>query len=554
MRRIRTLRSAWIVLLIALICAGNAAAAVHASINRNRVAVGETVLLDIGSDGNAEPDFTPLDTDFDVLGRSNSSQTSIVNGRTTSLQTWTIALSPRHGGALRIPALAIGGEHTDSIALNATDQPAPAAGNGASAFIENTLDDEHPYVQQPVMYTVRLYYAVTLLAARLDVLASDGTGLRQIGDDAQSTTMIGGRRYNVIERHYLFTPERSGSLTLPAPSFHGRAVGEGFDGMIDGTAVGARGQPKTLQVRARPAQAFEPWLPARTIVLDVDSPSAPLHAGEPFTLTVKLTGEGVTAAQLPDPQLPQIPGAQIYPEASSFQDSMRDGRLLATRTRRFAIVPNATGNLQIPPIVQSWWDVGNDRAAQTRAAVPTLRVLPGAALIQQADPASAAGDAISTGAMSWWKNLRVWHAVALLLAMGWIATAWWAWRRLRRTTGAMIDQNPFAARNNPSNSPPRGPTLTRALALGELDAITLSLLDAAADPHAQHLSDVVQRLADPAQCAAVKMLDAARWGGSDPAPALHALRSAFAQPPRWRGHRGMDCSADVLPPLYPQPA
>ena len=553
MRCVRMFRSGSIALLFSVAYAGNAAASVRASVDHDRVAIGGTVVLSVSSDGNAEPDFAPLAADFDVQGRSTNSQTSIVNGRTTSQQVWTVGLSPRHGGALRIPALTVGGEHTDPIALSVTEQPTPAVGNGAPVFIESALDAEHPYVQQSGIYTVRLYYAVTLLDGTLDAPSSDGINLRQLGDDTQSSAVIGSRRYNMIERHYLLTPERSGTFTLPAPSFHGRAAGEGFDGMFDGSAVDARGQPKALAVRARPVQAADPWLPAQSIALSIDPPSGALHAGEPFTLTVKLSGEGVIAAQLPDPQLPSIAGAQIYPETSSFQDSGRYGHLLATRTRRFAIVPNVAGTLRLPPIVQPWWDVRNDRAAQAHVAAPMLQVLPGTAPTASADPSARSIGVTPTLASDWWSSLRVWQFTALLLAIGWVATALWAWRRARSAAAAMVDAGALhAAHGNDLKPLRRGPTLTRALALGELDAIAFALLDAAPGTRAQHLVDVAQRLDDPSQSAAVQALDMARWGGGDAASALSALRKSFAQPPRWRGHRVMERGDDVLPPLYPR--
>ena len=164
--------------------------------------------------------------------------------------------------------------------LSVTEQPTPTADDGASVFIESALDTEHPCVQQSSIYTVRLYYAVTLLDGTLDASPSDGINLRQLGNDAQSSAAICGRRYNVIECHYLITPERSSTFKLPAPSFHGRAAGEGFDGMFDGSAVDARGQSKTLAVRVCFVQVADLWLPAQSIALSIDPPSGTLHAGK----------------------------------------------------------------------------------------------------------------------------------------------------------------------------------------------------------------------------------------------------------------------------------
>src|SRR3546814_2150935 len=84
------------------------------------------------------------------------------------------------------------------------------------------VDDDDPYVQQSVGYTLRLYYATPLVSGQLDQATPDGASLQRVGSDLQYTRLVGGKRYTVVERRFLLVPERSGPLTIPGARFSGR--------------------------------------------------------------------------------------------------------------------------------------------------------------------------------------------------------------------------------------------------------------------------------------------------------------------------------------------
>lgn len=559
-----------IAIMMFLLASANAAAAVRASLDRDHVALGDSVTLTIASDASgAHPDLSPLRADFDVRGTSTSSQTNIVNGSMQSNMQWSVALVPRRIGTIAIPALTVGSERTQPLRLDVSAQPdAPSsalanAGNGGTVFIETTIEPSAPYVQQTLIYTVRLYYGVALLpGATLDVPPSDNGDLRQLGDDVTSSTVVRGQRYDVLERHYLLQPEHSGALHLAAPGFHGR-VAVGIDSLFDDSAVGggaagdkgdvrAVGKPLEVQVRPQPAQAGNPWLPARAITLEAEPPSAPLHAGEPFSVVIKLSGEGVTASQLPEIALPAMAGAQVYPEPSSTSERVRNGILFAERTRRFAIVPAQTGSMRLPELTMPWWDVVNDHAALARLAAPALQVLPGVSTVNSVGKGSSsnAGNIPSTligGASEDASALRGWQIATASLAMMLAIALWWGWSRGLRVAVPAAQAINAVARTN------HAPTLARALSLGDASAIAQALLEAAPGVPARNLAEIAQRLDDPAQRAAVQAFDTARWSsdGTPSTQAMAQLREAFKQPPRWSRRVPPASRDDALPPLYP---
>ncbi|HTA64644.1 MAG TPA: hypothetical protein VK753_03990, partial [Xanthomonadaceae bacterium] len=450
------------------------------------------------------------------------------------------------------PSSAGSGSQTDA-------QPTARSGNsGDPVFIESSIAPEKPYVGQATIYTLRLYYGVALLDAALDVPNGDNGDLRQVGTDERSSVVVQGHRYDVLERHYLLQPEHSGSLHISAPVFQGRTLPDlnsVFDDSLGDGGLRALGKAIDVQVRPRPAQAGDPWLPAQSVQLTVDPLPSMLRAGEPFSVVVHEVGEGVSASQLPEISLPAIAGAQVYPEPSSTIERARAGSLQAERTRRFAIVVDHAGRLHLPDLTLPWWDLGNDRAALARVALPQLQVQPGSVGQGAVDANASKPDGVATTAQATGSGLpsiasRGWQVATFVLAALLALALAWGWRR------GQADSADASAHDGGSDmqAPRSTHALIHALIRGEPAAIAQALCEAAPAPRPQHLREVAQRLDDPAQRDAVLAFDATRWSGDGlpSAQALAQLRTAFARAPRWTAPAKSRSHADALPPLYPE--
>src|SRR3546814_14982212 len=79
-----------------------AQAQVRAWIDRDQVALGETLTLNVETTdaGARAPDWSPLEKDFIVSGNSSSRQVEIVNGRPSTRMLFAVALQPRLEGLL----------------------------------------------------------------------------------------------------------------------------------------------------------------------------------------------------------------------------------------------------------------------------------------------------------------------------------------------------------------------------------------------------------------------------------------------------------------------
>jgi hypothetical protein len=77
-------RWAILALLLAAVSANIAQSAVTATVDRNRISLGDTLRLQITASDDEEitdRELQPLLQDFEILQRSSSSNTSIINGR-----------------------------------------------------------------------------------------------------------------------------------------------------------------------------------------------------------------------------------------------------------------------------------------------------------------------------------------------------------------------------------------------------------------------------------------------------------------------------------------
>lgn len=545
----------WLALLLWLCCIlpGSAQAVARASVQPDRITLGNTATLIIETDeSGAEPDFSVLDAHFVVRGQSRSMQTSIVNGRQSSSTSFQIELEPREAGLVSIPAIPVGSSSTEPLTLTVLPPTPGSPERGDPYYVETELSSNTPYVQQPVLYTVRLYYAVQLVDGNVEARAPEHANLQQIGEDQNRQVEIGGRRYKVFERRYLLTPEQSGTLTLPQAQFRGRAQVDGGRGFFAGVEnVSAVSQPQTLQVRPQPDGAPQPWLPARSVALTRSALPTEPRAGEPLMLELQLSADGVTKEQLADLKLPPIAGAQVFPEPAQSTDSIVDGQPVTRRTQRFAIVPAQPGPLTIPAITVDYWNTARDSADQARLEAVTLTIAKGntaapiapaapviapTAPISQSDagPGTSADPALLT-------RLRNWQIAALTLAIALVAALSWGWRRGRSAL--------TAAAATPT--PARPQSLPAALQSADLKRIAAALC---ADSDCLSLGALAAQLGDSAQREAVQALDAALWANAESSgqdSLLQQLRSAFKRPIQRIGAAPGNHSNAALPPLYP---
>ena len=553
-------RNLILAMLCVLLCAAGlttAQAATRAWLERNEVAVGESVILNIESDeATATPDLSPLMADFALEGQSNNHSVQWINGRQQSKTTYAVTIAPKRAGSLTVPALQVGSQQTQPLALQVSGAAAPSAADGSSgAFLETEVDDANPYVQQSVGVTMRLLYGVPLASGELDLDTPEGASLQRIGEDVQSTREVNGRRYNVVERKFLLIPERSGTLTIPGPRFVGRGAGGWMDDFLGGNSreLRANGAPKTLTVRAQPANAPQPWLPLRDLRMRYVAAPQSLRAGEAAELVVEVIAEGATQAQMPEIPTPSIAGAQVFAEPPQYDETFSGGSPQVKLTRRYSIVPNGAGKLTVPGIKLGWWDVRSSAAKTATLPDLDLEVAAGsgnfsANALPNATQGTTAVDVGAAAGEGMRIPVRAWVWMAVVFAGLWLLTLVWAvWRR--RGLAPPARRMP-TAQPGESHPPPTHTMadLKRALDTGSLDDVG-DVLRGMSTPPSADLDALLSHLDSATQRDAIEQLRRARWADGDGTQARSALREAFRNGPTWRA--AQKAAKQELPPLYP---
>jgi len=106
------------------------------------------------------------------------------------------------------------------------------------------------------------------------------------------------------------------------------------------------------------------------------------------TLDLRLTAQGLTAAQLPDlNSLLQLPeGVKAYPDQPKLTNDTQDGKLVGQRDQSIALIADRAGEFTIPALSVHWWDTKANEARQANLPARTLSFAPGTTSVSS-DPA-----------------------------------------------------------------------------------------------------------------------------------------------------------------------
>lgn len=555
-------------LLMILLLAGHTQAqALIANVDRETIGLNDTLILTVRQSGrtlSGTPNFDALRRDFEVLSNQRSHQTRIVNGDMESWTEWRLMLSPKQAGTLTIPPFEFNGEQSQPITVTVQARQRQPDGAGEDIFVEAELDKERIHVQEQVLLTVRLYSRVNLDGAEIQPLELDEAVIKAVNEE-NYITQIDGRQHIVVETTFALFPQRSGTLEIPSLVYD-LAVSRGqrdFWGRSSRQRV--RTDALSLPVDPTPdSYTGNTWLPARNLELSEHwgtDPSA-LRQGEPVTRRITLQAEGLTAAQLPNLTLEDIPGVTFYPDRPQTEEQVNVGGVQSTSTLTLAMVPNRSGRIELPAVRLQWWDTDADqmRTAELPATTVNVTAVPGAAPAQQpeAERSSGSGEPPRTltappaqGAPTW----LTWTLGAVALSL-FFFSLWLAWV-IARLKAELNERDERVRRHRDRSQAARNRAwqgVKRAAKADDLHALRRALLDWGAaiwpDVPPRGLTDLAERLDDDVARARLQELDAILFKGEpdssfDTTALLQALNQSRA------GHRSGRTDTGGLKPLYP---
>jgi hypothetical protein len=547
-----------------------AAAQVTAVVDRDRIAESESLNLELRVAGSPddEPDLSPLDRDWEVLSRSQSSSFQIINADVSRSVVYSLTLMPRRLGEQVIPVICFGRDCSEPIKVDvAADNQTAAVQNDAEVLLEVEATPDRLYAQQPLLFKVRLLHRVDL-QGRLDEPQPTGVDavVEKLGDDRNDESRRNGRLYQLVERSYVIFPQTAGKLVIPELRFDGE-IGRGmsrFDPFARQTErIRKRTRPITVTVTAPPVTGGRGWLPARevTVTDDWQGGTKSLTVGEPATRTLTLTATGQQAAQLPELTLSVPSEFKSYPDQPSRDDKIDSAGITGVLQQKVVLVPTRPGRFRLPAATLDWWDVERKEWQQIRVdavevkvrpapgepvtAVPAPQPPPPLAPTSTPTPPDAPSPAPGQAPDSFWP----WLCAAL--GFGWLATLLWLWWRRSRSRSRRVQERRDSSRGAARQDEKRlRRELLQAAREGEPVAARRLLHEWSRALWPEAGADAMTRLLTelPHLRAELELLDRSLYGKEAVAWSGDALLDAVAQ---WQAGRQKIPKETRLPELYP---
>ena len=461
--------------LIAILLATTPAWALNVNVERDTIAINETLRLEI-SDNSGEDlddlDLSGIEQGFNIINRSSQTSFAMINGRTESSETLVLMLAPRSIGSVLIPPLRLGNNSSSPMKITVTKAaPVPDQLNDQSVMIESESDIDTAVVGSQVVYTYRVIYRVQLNNAEIVPLEIDNAEVTPL-EDRNYLREINGRKYNVTEKRYAIFFDQPGIQTIPGQALtailaDSRRRSFGFDPFSRGKELRLQSQPLTIDVQAKPSHpggsaAGEPFIPAKELVLSETWPTGQteIRVAEPITRSISILAKGLPAELLPAIATQTTPaGLNSYPEKPELLNQQYTDGIAGKRTDTIALVPTRAGKFTLPAIDVTWWNTEQNRWAVARLPAKTIEVLPAAGaqgnsieqtndeanstetpLVSPAPITTAGIDNDTASGLNDADNL--WKTSAIVTTTGWLLTGLlclYLWRRPGRQQSPAVN-------------------------------------------------------------------------------------------------------------------
>lgn len=425
-----------IINLLLLISIQVSAADIQVSVDRNPVNINDSfqITFTASEEPDANPDFSPLQNNFEIIDQQRSSNASWVNGHGSRTEQWVVSVLAKQSGELLIPPIAFGSDSSKPLIVNVNEnQSAPQSND--ELFMEVTATPDKPYVQSQVLYTLRLYRRVQITQARLDEPQLKDALLEKLGEDNTYTTQIKGVNYWVTERKYAIFPQKSGVFTLAPLTLNAQVLVQRqprFNGFFNQQTTENRrisSNAVTLNVQAVPAGFNNAaWLSAESLELSEDwsDKSLQTRVGEPLTRTVRLSAKGATVGQLPElSSQTAVDGIKTYPDQPLLKEDKQSDGLTALREEKIAFIPSKPGVYTLPAFEINWFNTKTQRIETARLPSVTLKALASQQETRQQPVVDGGGmdtKTLQPVAAADSGNVHIWQGVSAFLALGWLLT------------------------------------------------------------------------------------------------------------------------------------
>lgn len=530
-----------------------AQAEIQVQVDPSEVTLGEAFkLLLIQEDprNGGVPDLTVLQKDFVILGTERNVNYSIINGQAQSSSQWLVALRAKKGGILTIPSIKIGLDKSTPITINVQANNAKPqdvqldSSQSQDVILSAGVSETKPYVNQQIIYTVKLYNSKRLLNANYQGPQVEDALVIPLGEEKRYQTIQNNINYMVEEQSYAIFPQKSGTLKIKSPTFTALI----YD--LDPQPIKAKDKTINLEVQSIPKQYKGTiWLPAKQVKLteQYEHSNQTISQGSTLTRTVTLEGAAIPAQLLPTLNFEETDAFNVYPEKGADRNQVKQGELVGTTEIKVTYLFNKAGKVTIPELRLPWFNTETGKEEFAVLAPRSMDITPSTAVTsnttQQTVSKKSAEEKVSPRLLSTSPTHNDWAwIVATLFALAWIITlGLWGWQRRSRHLGkgqykhALAELDKACSACNPQSA---RDALLKWAALHWPDAPILNLTDVTKLVRDVHLKKQLHLLSQVLYRSEDKVL----WRGDELLRAVHSVR---------RTQTGTKQTIKVLPPINP---
>ena len=546
-------RGVFTFLIFLLTISKSYAASLDTRVDRETVIDGETIVLYIeGSGLSGLPDTSVLLQAFRIIQSGVSRSQTIINGQRTSGFEVRLELQAKNTGTNTIPAMTVDGVSSSPITVNVVTRGTPGVEPRDKAFVELSVDNDTPYVQEQIVLSLMIFDDGNLASADPNIEGNGDYQIERLPAAGEQLVERDGVRYRVHTFRYALFPQKSGELVIDSISVPASIRDKSYGGNLilrntPTRRIEMRTEPLVLQVKPRPAASTASWwLPVKALELNHQwsGDIANAKSGEPFTLTLELSSVGATATQLPEISVPSVDGLKIYNDVPVMATDAQDNNITSVRREKWSVNAQRSGLLTLPEVVIKWWDTVADQERQVTlpeqqinvAASDQSSVLAGSEqseatvpqgaadltvqseLVSDSDTPSLETDGAASvsplaGIGTGLGSILFWQWFALVAMAAWLLTLLMWWRSVR-ATGNGSDKSIDKAEAEPSREWRK---LKSASRNGDIKAYSASMLRWAnsrwPDDPVHNLPEISRRLGSIDLAEKMRLIDQVRYAG-----------------------------------------
>lgn len=375
-------------------------------------------------------------------GRTGTSQqTSIINGAreySVTQQLIIDANAPRVG-TFNLPAYVFQYKGQTLRAPTATLQVVERGANAGPTtdeliFLKADTPDQL-YIGQTTAIQLKLYISQNV---RLSGLSSfdrnaDGFTVSELPENQETSEVVNGRSYRVLNWTLTITPIQTGSqdlnfqLTVSAslPGQNNRSRdplgGRGFgsrlfdDFFTRSEPLTLNTEPTTVEVLALPAADEPPSFTGAIgdFTMQVYTDRNQTQAGEPIMLSVEISGSG-NFDRINAPTIPETPNWRSYEPESNFQPRSAGSALLGIKRFDYVMIPKQAGTLEIPEVRFAYFEPEAERYIELSPPAIEIEVSPSDRTASPSGPSTQTAPPPSTEILPLQQELTVEEALLTL--------------------------------------------------------------------------------------------------------------------------------------------